>query len=72
MKATLKSAFKVGSLAIGAICVIGSAVTFILISNSEKRAVYVLGHWFDADYEIAIPLLVAGLILLVAPRFMHR
>jgi hypothetical protein len=37
----------------------------LAILRPEKEAYYLFGHWFDAFWEIHLPALVSGLVLII-------
>jgi hypothetical protein len=37
----------------------------VLFTNLEKEAVYLLGHWFDTFWELQLPCLCLGLLIIL-------
>jgi len=51
----------------GLLCVFAGFVSLLLVllDRSEKPGtIYCLGHWFDVPYEISLPLMVVGTLVL--------
>jgi len=38
----------------------------------EKNAIYFLGHWWDFEWEIKLPLLILGIIIILASLFFNK
>ena len=59
---------------LGYLFIFTSGILFLLNIriHGEKNAVYFLGHWWDFDCEIKLPLLICGIIVTLVSIFFNK
>jgi len=55
-----------------ALCAFAADVLWFQFVETEKSAHYLFGYWFDAVWTVQLPLLITGLVAIVAGFLLGR
>jgi len=56
---------------VGCALILSAIADRIILAGSEKQAHYIVGHWFDAVWEVQLPLVGAGVVIIAFGFFKY-